>query len=238
MLNHIMLAGMSQQERICIASLEIKPRKLLKRMTRQATAERLPKVETIRDAHIWYDGKLWIFDLVGKAKVERLFEVFEYARQRYGITQFVIDSLMRCGIAKDDYNGQSEMGDMCAEFSTSHNVNVHLVAHSNKSGRDREFSRLDVRGAGELADLAHNIYAVSKNEKKEKAVELCITTHQNIPQATLDEPDAYLICDGTREGEWTGRAGLWFEPESLQYLESPTARPLFYIATEEDEVYA
>jgi twinkle protein len=233
MLNHVMLSGMSQRERICIASLEIKPRKLLKRMTRQSTAERQPKVETIRDAHIWYDGKLWMFDLVGKAKTERLFEVFEYARQRYGITQFVIDSLMRCGIAKDDYNAQADFGDACAEFSTSHNVNVHLVAHSNKSGRDREFSRLDVRGAGELADLAHNIYAVAKNEKKEKAIELCITTHQNIPQQTLDEPDAYLICDGTRDGEWTGRAGLWFEPDSLQYLETPNARPLLYISPDE-----
>jgi twinkle protein len=130
MLNQVLLAGMSQDERACVASLEIKPRKLLKRMTRQATADRMPSVEQIRDAHVWYDGRLWMFDLVGTAKIARLFEVFEYARRRYGITQFVIDSLMRCGIAEDDYNGQKGLADRCAEFSTSHDVGVHLVAHS------------------------------------------------------------------------------------------------------------
>jgi twinkle protein len=237
LLNNVILSGMSQGERACIASLEIKPKKLLRRMTRQSTAERMPSVELIRDAHLWYDGKLWIFELVGTAKAERLFEVFRYARQRYGITRFVIDSLMRCGIAEDDYNSQKAFADMCAEFATSHEVAVDLVAHSKKrDNTGHEVSRLDVKGSGSITDLAHNVFSVWRNEEKEKAVENAYISGLMPSPDLLDKPDAVLICDKTREGEWTGRAGLWFHKESLQYVDTPTARPLFYI--ENEEVYA
>ena len=238
MLNQVILAGMEAGERACIASLEIKPKKLLKRMTRQSTAQRLPLPDTIRDAHLWYDGKLWIFELVGSAKVERLFEVFEYARRRYGITQFVIDSLMRCGIDEDDYNGQKRIGDICAEFATSHDVGTHLVAHSRKKENDtHEGGRLDVKGSGTLTDLAHNVYMVWRNREKEKAVEAAHASGLPTSLELLEKPDAMLICDKTREGEWTGRAGLWFEPNSFQYLESRMTDPHVY-AVVTDEVYA
>jgi len=239
MLNQIILAGMEQGERACIASLEIKPRKLLKRMTRQATAERLPHVDSIREAHIWYDGKLWIFDLVGSAKVERLFEVFEYARRRYGITQFVIDSLMRCGMAEDDYNGQKRVADMCAEFSTSHNVGTHLVAHSRKKESDsHEGSRLDVKGSGAITDLAHNVYVVWRNKEKEKAIEAAQLLSVEPSKEVLDKPDAMLICDKSRDGEWEGRAGLWYDLESYQYLESRQAFRHVYAILPDYEVIA
>lgn len=234
-LNQIILKGMNEGERACIASLEIKPRKLLRRLTRQLTASRLPLVETIRDAHFWYDGRLWIFDLVGQAKAERLFQVFEYARQRYGIKQFVIDSLMRCGIAGDDYNAQKAISDGCAEFATAHDAHVHLVAHSKKGDdSDMDFSTLDVKGSGDITDLAHNIFGVRRNKKKEKLIEDLAMRHQMIPAELLSEPDAFLICDGTREGEWIGKAGLWFHRDSLLYLQSPDESPRSYLGIEDN----
>lgn len=235
MLNQIILAGMSAGERACIASLEIKPRKLLRRLTRQAIGLRLPTVAEIHLTHDWYDDRLWIFELVGSAKAERLFEVFQYARQRYGVTQFVIDSLMRCGIAEDDYSGQKKFTDLAAEFATSHEVHVHLVAHSRKRDNDsHESSRLDVRGAGAITDLAHNVFIVKRSRDKEREIQE-YEQRNEIPRAELlEKPDAMLVCDKTREGEWTGRAPLWFHPDSLQYLDDRYSRPTMYVSFEAD----
>jgi twinkle protein len=238
MLNQIILAGMSVGERACIASLEIKPRKLLRRLTRQAYGVRLPSISEIQLTHEWYDDRLWIFELVGSAKADRLFEVFEYARQRYGVTQFVIDSLMRCGIAEDDYSGQKRFTDQAAEFATSHEVHVHLVAHSRKRDNDsHEASRLDVRGAGAITDLAHNVFIVKRSRDKERQIQDC-ETRGEIPSRELSEkPDALLVCDKTREGEWTGRAPLWFHLDSLQYLDDQYGHPTIYVTETMDSHY-
>lgn len=236
MLNQIILAGMDRDERACIASLEIKPRKLLKRMTRQATGQRLPDEDVIRATHSWYDDRLWLFELVGAAKVQRLFEVFEYARKRYGITQFVLDSLMRCGIDEDDYNGQKEIANLAAEFATTHDVHFHLVAHSRKrESESHEGSRLDVKGTGTITDLAHNVFIVWKNREKEKAVEAARAQGLIPADDILEKPDGLLICDKSREGEWTGKVSLWFEAESLQFVEVQGGRPYIYVRGEGSE---
>ncbi len=218
-LNQVILWGAAQGERCLIASLEIKPAVLLKKATRQVTALRQPDVPMIRLAHQWYDGKLWIFDLVGSAKTDRLFEVFDYARRRYGISQFVIDSLLRCGIAEDDYNGQKLFVDRLAEYATTHAVGVHLVAHSRKKQNDREAGGfLDVRGSASITDLGHNVYVVWRNKDKEASWAKCEQNGEAPSQHLIDQPDSVLKCDKTREGEWEGSCALWFDRESQQYL--------------------
>jgi twinkle protein len=105
-LGQIILHAMKQGARVCIASLELKPKRLLMRLTRQAGALAEPTEEYIRAIHTWYEDKLWLFDLVGTAKSKRLLDVFLYARQRYNIDVFVIDSFMKLDIAEDDYKAQ------------------------------------------------------------------------------------------------------------------------------------
>jgi twinkle protein len=102
--------------KVCIASLEIKPRRLLFRLTRQASALELPSPEYIEAVHDWYGDKLWLFDLVRTAKSQRLIEVFRYARQRYGVDVFVIDSLMKLDIAEDDYKAQKVFMEQLCDF--------------------------------------------------------------------------------------------------------------------------
>ncbi|XBY07296.1 hypothetical protein ABR759_20570 [Escherichia coli] len=57
-----------------------------------------------------------MFGLTGTAKADRLIEIFDYARRRYGIQLFIIDSLMKCGIGDDDYNGQKAFVDSICDF--------------------------------------------------------------------------------------------------------------------------
>lgn len=100
----VTLVAMTQGERVCIASFEIHPRKTLFRMVRQALGKELPEHNEITATLDWLVGKLWIFDRLGTSSPARILEVFRYAYRRYGVQQFVIDSLMKCGIGSDDYH--------------------------------------------------------------------------------------------------------------------------------------
>ena len=132
LLGHIILASLKQGAKVCIASLELKPARLLLRLTRQAAALETPSPEYIRAIHEWYQDKLWIFDLVGTAKVDQLLSVFEYARQRYGIDVFVIDSMLKCGIAEEDLNAQKAFVEQLCDFKHLHNCHIHLIVHPRK----------------------------------------------------------------------------------------------------------
>lgn len=213
MLGQVLLHLMAQGERSCIFSGELKPQKLFWRLVRQMAAAREPKPAEIRACMAWLKARCWVIDSVGTVSHARILEVFAYARKRYGVTQFVIDSLMKCGIADDDYNGQKAFVDALCNFKMAHDCHIHLVAHSRKK-QDETASpgKMDIKGAGSIGDLADNLYSVWRNKKKE----------------TGEDPngvDAVLNCDKQRHGEWEGGIGLAFDRDSFQYLDDANEHP-------------
>ncbi|MCR2148709.1 bifunctional DNA primase/helicase, partial [Salmonella enterica] len=88
--------------------LELKPGKLLARLVRQVICNKRPQRGEIQHVFEWFDDKLWIFNLTGTAKADRLLEIFAYARRRYGIDLFVIDNLAKCGFSEEDATGQKD----------------------------------------------------------------------------------------------------------------------------------
>lgn len=220
-LNH---AG-TQKHSSVIASFEMAPEKTLGRIVRQMTGQERPPQSEIMDAVLFLNGYMWIFDLVGTAKKERLLEVFKYAYQRYGITQFVIDSLMKCGINEDDYNAQKAFVDTLCDFAKSTKTHIHLVAHSRKGGSElNPPNKMDVKGTGSLTDLADNLFCVYRNKKKEAEISAHMngqSTDRCIAEVKSDY-DAYLICHKSREygGDAEGTYGLYFNRASQSYTES------------------
>lgn len=103
-LNYSCVFALMQGERICIASLEMNPKQTLKRMAKQVSGLDRPSANYLREIHEFYQDKLFMFSIVGKSKVDRLLEVFEYARKRFGVTTFVIDSMMRLGLGRPLYH--------------------------------------------------------------------------------------------------------------------------------------
>jgi len=231
LLGQIMFAAAMQNEKICIASFEMKPRKTLARIVRQMTGSKQPLEEDIASCHRWFDGKFWIFDLVGTAKTTRLFEVFRYAYHRYGIRQFVIDSLMKCGINEDDYNRQKAFVDELSDFAHEIDGHTHLVAHARKGASEEQVvGKLDVKGTGAITDLADNTFSVWRNKYKE--LELAKIENGEASESDLadilNKPDALLTCDKQREGEWEGRVGLFFDKASLRFYDNPEHVDLKY----------
>jgi twinkle protein len=228
----LMLTAISQGVRCCVASMELKPGVLLKRMTRQSTCAPLPPVEEIEATFGLFDDKLWLFTLTGTAKSDRLLEIFSYANKRYGITLFVIDSLMKCGIGETDYDGQKAFLDKLCDFKNKHNAHVILVTHSRKGeSEEKPTGKMDVKGTGAVTDLVDNVFIIWRNKKRERAIQL-INDGEYISdddRALADGPGALLILDKQRNGEgWEGKIPLDFDIQSNQYLSIGDKNPFNY----------
>jgi twinkle protein len=219
-IGHIVLSTMQQGEKVCIASLELKPERLLMRLTRQAAGLDTPSSEYIRAIHQWYKGKLWLFDVTGTTKVERLLSVFLYARQRYGIKTFVIDSLMKCGMAEDDYNAQKRLVEQLCDFKNRYDCHIHLITHPRKGIDERSPpGKMDLKGTGSLTDLADNCFIIWRNKTKESKLEDVLASNTPMEDELLDQFDCLWICNKQRNGDWEGKVGLWFDKKSYQFLE-------------------
>ncbi|AXD42559.1 bifunctional DNA primase/helicase [Salmonella enterica] len=242
---HMALEAMRQGVKTCVASLELKPGILLKRLTRQSTCCKMPPVLEIESAFKFYDDRLWLFGLTGTAKAERLIEIFTYARRRYGIQLFIIDSLMKCGIGDDDYNGQKAFVDALCDFKNKTNSHIILVTHSRKGdSEEKPTGKMDVKGSGAITDLTDNLFIIWRNKARERALQRVQAGEQinEKDQQLLAAPASVLMLEKQRNGEgWEGGVPLFLDEQSHQFLQMEGASPYNYIAnmpkSEYDEVW-
>ena len=164
----------------------------------------------------YINGAVWIFEAYGTTKANRLLEVFEYARKRYGVTQFIVDSLAKCGFAEDDYNKQKQFVDQLMEFSRQHNVHVHVVVHMRKrEDENRIPGKMDIKGTGALTDMVDNVFIVWRNKPKE--VDMGSDDLGKIAKSK-GKPDTYLKVVKQRETGVEPTFGLFWHGLSCRFL--------------------
>ena len=237
----IALSLCAQGEKVCIASFEMKPAKTLERMGRQfsgfnpddpafagsedAMRELIDVYEQFRD---WTDDKLWLYDQQGTVTAKQVAAVVRYCAKERGITHFFVDSLMKCVASEDDYNGQKMFVDELTSIARDNGIHVHLVHHIRKpADESHKPSKYDYKGTGAITDQVDNVISVWRNKAKEKKKDEGKLVEDK-------EPDALLICDKQRNGEWEGSIGLWFHRESMQYVAGPGEDPLLMYRHPED----
>lgn len=202
---YVILSLIAQGAKAAIASFEMKPHKTLKRMCCQAIGTKEPTTKYIDKFLDKMTGSLWLYDQQGEVTVDRIIAVVYYCAEQLGITQFVIDSLMKVVANEDDYNGQKRFIDRLCAAARELNVHIHLVHHSRK--RDDEKTRpgkQDSKGSGAIVDQTDNFVVVFCPPKKE---------------GELDKPDVLLYVDKQRHGDYEGVCPLWFDDRSLQFRE-------------------
>lgn len=209
--------------RICVASFEMKCEQTLKRMVKQAGGVDRPTVQFLQSTIAYLDEGLLLYEKVGRSSVPTLLDVFDYARAKYGCDQFVIDSLMRLGIAQDDYTGQQDAVFAMVDWSGAHNVHLHLVAHSRKGERGHGAPEIeDVKGAMEIGANAHNIITIWRNRKLEE-------TESGDPRDKPDmteQPGVTLNVAKQRNGDFEEKVKLYFNRRTYQYFSAIDNRKL------------
>lgn len=220
MLSMVMLSLMSQGARACIASFEMKPIVQLERMMRQISGGDRPTEEWVDLSMQWLDGRLWFYDQQGTVDTAAVYAVCRYAAERLRVSHIVIDSLMKCVRGEDDYNGQKDLVDQLTAIARDTGLHIHLVHHVRKSGDENSPpGKFDAKGSGSITDQVDNVLIVWRNKKKEAAA-------RNGKPQDDDAPDAMLICDKQRNGEWEGAVSLWFHGPAQQYCPDRSCQPL------------
>lgn len=219
--SHVMLDFLHQGQKVCIASFEMKPKATLARMSKQAAGSHLP-TERFVDAVINHaTGRLWLYDKLGQTDPKHLLAIMRYAVAKLGIQHFVVDSLMKVVRGEDDYNGQKNFVDDICAFAQDANCHVHLIHHSRKLGDESQIpGKMDAKGSGAIVDQVDQSFTVWRNKKKEQM-------RQQGKEVDEGMPDAILVCDKNRHGDWEGKVGLFYLPGATSYSESPN-RPMHY----------
>ncbi|KZM38103.1 toprim domain-containing protein [Bartonella bacilliformis] len=214
----------AQESRLCLASLEMKGEQSLRRLIKQTGGTSHPTKEKIEQILHFLDHGLILYEHVGKSNVETLLDVFDYCRAKYGCDQFIIDSLMRLGIAADDYTGQEQAVYKIVDWAVLNAVHVHLVAHARKSGVDKDIPGTeDIKGASEIGANAFNIITIWRNRPLEDKI---FATQQLHEKAELTKrPGVVMNIAKQRSGDFEGKVGLWFDQQSYRYRCSPEETP-------------
>lgn len=217
MLSQILLGVAQQGERVMVFSGEMTPAMQLKRMVKQAGGVDRPTVEYLDFLGQWLRDKVWVFNVVGSATIDRLLTVFGYARRRYAIRHFVIDSLMMTDVPDDgpgSITKQKEAVQKIADFCKKTGSHIHLVAHPRKAGDESKApGKLDVAGSGKITDAADNVFSVWSARKEESEPE-------------DDKPDALLELQKQRNGDIQHfKLWLFFNKATQQFCPNSNRRP-------------
>jgi len=231
LLNQIMLNCMAQGHRVIIASMEMPPASTMIRMVKQASGRTNPTEQFIIDFHDWTADKLWLYTQTGTVSAKFMLAVIRYCMKslrsagvRMPPHHIVIDSLMKCGMGVDEYNKQKWFVDELTTLCQDYNMHIHLVAHSRKRENEKGImDKFDVKGAGDITDMADNVFTVWRNKSKE------VEAKKPAPRMdVMEKPDCILNCDKQRHGDWEGRIALWFHP-SGQYVSGPDKPPIPFV---------
>ena len=210
------------EQRTLSMSLEMQPSSTLARMAQQGLAKQWPTRRDLGDFTAWTDGRLWLFDHVGRISPRLCLAVLRYfARELQGQHVF-IDSLMKVCQSEESLDEQKLlMSDLC-DVAKETGLHIHLVHHCRKpssSGDERPPTKYDLRGAGAVSDLAHNVVTIWANKARRDA---------KPGDPKWDDPDALLSVEKQRNGKFEGKVKLWFDDFTLRFVNDATSSVLPY----------
>ena len=220
----IALSLVGQNERIVIASFEMKPLRTLKRMVRQWCHLASPAIEHYEAFQEWVGDKMWFYDQQGTVNPQQVIGVGVYAAEKLGCKHYLIDSLMKCLRDEDDYNGQKNFTDELCSLARDQEIHIQLVHHIRKQSNDEHPpNKNDLKGSGSVADQVDNVVLMHRNRKKERELE----ANGVVEKST---PDAYLSIEKQRNGEYEGVIRLWYDRQSQQFVEVIDGAPIKFNA--------
>lgn len=236
----IALSLLGQDERVCVASFEMKPVATISRMVRMYAMtnpfspeyqgdDGLAVLDSLYDEFAgWTTGRLWLYDQTGTAHPDTVLGMVKYCANELGITHVFVDSLMKCVRAEDDYNGQKDFVDQLCAIAKDFDIHVHLVHHLKKPAKEGDMpDKHDTKGSGSITDQVDNLFMVWRNKPKEESMRA-----QRSGSNKQTEPDTYLLCrkqrnyEGSSDGEPT--IGLWRHHDAGCFVAEPGASAPFY----------
>ena len=204
-------------ERVLLASFEMTPGKTLARMSRQCMATNRPSELQLAGFERWTDNRLWLFDHMGRVSPHQTIGLCHYFAEELKGRHIFIDSMMMVVGSEESMDEQKQFVTDLVRVAQETQCHVHLVTHCRKpqSGSENHPpTKYDIRGAAAISDQVANVALVWANKAKKAALE------KNPHDAEeLKKPDAMVIVDKQRNGDWEGKLQLWFDEKSLRFTD-------------------
>lgn len=232
LLNQVVLHDCARSgSRVLIASFEMPVGQSMAQLARMATGRNPKSREESGKIANYLGGGFWFYDVIGAKPWKEFMPIFAYAVRRYGIRRIVIDSLLRCGIAEDDYEGQKSFIEGCKNFAVEHGAHIHVVAHSRKKDDEtKPPGKLDIRGAAAITDLVDNGWSVWRNKARETAIMEAKESSCNgtVDRKLLETPGAKITCWKNRKTGVEEYRNLWLIPDSQQFTDRRDPSSIVY----------
>ena len=210
----------AQGQRVLVASLEMEPVKTLERMARNFFAVRFPAPASLHHFAGWTDGRLWLFDHIGRLSPSLCIAVLKYFADECKGQHVFIDSMMMVCASEESLDEQKQFTTDLVRVAQETGLHIHLVAHCRKPQDDsKPPTKYDLRGSAAISDQAHNVVTVWANKAKAAALE----KDPNDSQAG-EQPDALVTVEKQRNGSYEGRIKLWFDGTSLRFMNDRHSR--------------
>lgn len=210
-----------QNQRSLVLSLEMPPGKTLGRMAQQACATDMPNAKRRREFMAWTDGRLWLFDHIGRLTPSRCLAVLRYFAEELQGQHVFIDSFMKVCESEEKMDEQKAMiGNLC-DVAKETGLHVHMIAHCRKppgGSEDKPPSKYDIKGSGAITDQPHNVILLWDN--KAKRVEC---DKKEPSPMVMGQPDFLVVLDKQRNGSVEGKFGLSFDSRTLRFCDDGQA---------------
>jgi twinkle protein len=167
LLGQMVTTFLAKDIKCCIASLEMRPKWLLRWMLFQCGYSASP--EGVRRFGDITRGRLTLLDTQEEVNPDTLMDSFEYVARKIGARVYVIDSLLRISLGggPDWLERQRQFMNRLTQFAMKYECHVHLVAHPRKGTTDGDrIDKVDIAGSGDISNLAFNVVSLRRIEKE------------------------------------------------------------------------
>jgi twinkle protein len=217
MLNFLTGTLLAEEFRVMMASLELRAETIMSRLMRIFFGRNLTG-DNVRSFCEQVSTNLVFADIVGSIGRKELMEMMWFSFRRYGVTHFIIDSLMRIRELEEDYPAQGEFLGELQDFAKETGAHIHLVAHLTKpKGDQKRASMYDVKGSSLLINNADNALLIVQNHEK-----ILAKKKGKLTDAQEAMYDTEIIVEKQRDTGWVGSVRLEFNPQSLKFKKHGT----------------
>ena len=205
-----------QGERCGVMSFEMPINVTQSRMVKQAAGTKHPAEQFARQWSRWNHERIAYYDKLDTTSSSKVLGALYYMAQELGCKHIMIDSLTKCGLPYGERAAEKDFIDALCATAKVFGIHIYLVAHVRKpptGGEEYIPTKFDVRGAGELTDLCHNVWIcwADKNKKRLTAIvdkygydRLSEKDRRYLEKAS----DQRLIVAKQRNGEFEGTIQL------------------------------
>lgn len=211
--------AMKEDAPVGVMSFEMPIVDTMHRMVMQAAGSKNPPTAFIDRWATWNNKRIAYYDKLDTTRSDRVLGVVFHMAKDLGCKHIMIDSLTKCGLPYGERGSEKEFIDALCSTAKVFGIHIHLVCHVRKpqaGGEEYKPTKFDVRGAGELTDLVHNVIICWADKKRKKLAASSFALKDSEKKYLDDNPDQRLIVAKQRGGQYEGTIGLYLHP-SLQF---------------------